>query len=86
MNNLTRLTGKTITTTLDMFHLYHTFVAQSSLGLTLSKWSYDYFPHGPLLDGVVAEYDITNFTPLLRRLFAGKYYIYLNEHIANTCN
>ncbi|KAH0944673.1 hypothetical protein HN011_009464 [Eciton burchellii] len=71
MNNLTRLTGKTITTTLDMFHLYHTFVAQSSLGLTLSKWSYDYFPHGPLLDGVVAEYDITNFTPLLRRLFAG---------------
>ncbi|EZA53020.1 hypothetical protein DMN91_002944 [Ooceraea biroi] len=71
MSDLTRLTGKKIETTLDMFLLYHTFVAESSLGLSLPKWAYDYFPHGRLLDGVVAEYDITNFTPLLRRLYAG---------------
>jgi len=86
MSNLTRLTGKIITTTSDIFFLYHTFAAQSSLGLTLPRWAYDYFPHGLLLDATVAEYDIINFTPLLRRLSAGKCYIYLNEYIANTCN
>lgn len=70
-SNLTKLTGKKMETLFDFYFLYHTFVAESSLGLPLPEWAYDYFPYGPLFDAIVASYDITNFTPLLRRLFAG---------------
>lgn len=72
MSNLTKLTGKKMEKLLDLYFLYQTFVAESSLGLPLLEWVYDYFPYGPLFDAIVTEYDITNFTPLLRRLFAGK--------------
>lgn len=72
MSNLTKLTGKKIETLMDLYFLYHTFVAESTLGLPLLEWAYDYFPYGPLFDAIVASYDITSFTPLLRRLFAGK--------------
>lgn len=74
MSNLTKLTGKKIETLFDFYFLYQTFVAESSLGLPLPEWAYDYFPYGPLFDAIVAMYDVTNFTPLLRRLFAGKLY------------
>lgn len=71
MSNLTKLTGKKIETLFDLYFLYQTFVAESSLGLPLLEWAYNYFPYGPLFDAMVAMYDITNFTPLLKRLFAG---------------
>ncbi|KAL6447432.1 hypothetical protein ACFW04_001556 [Cataglyphis niger] len=71
MSNLTKLTGKKMKTLFDLYFLYQTFVAESSLGLPLPEWAYNYFPYGPLFDGIVAMYNITNFTPLLRRLFAG---------------
>lgn len=71
MSNLTKLTGKKMQTLFDLYFLYHTFVAESSLGLPLPEWAYDYFPYGPLFDAIVASYDISSSTPLLRRLFAG---------------
>ncbi|KYM76739.1 Venom acid phosphatase Acph-1 [Atta colombica] len=71
MGNLTRLTGKNIQSLEEFYYLYHTFVAESSLGLPLPEWAYDYFPYGPLFDGIVAAYNISNFTPLIRRLYAG---------------
>ncbi|XP_029165964.1 uncharacterized protein LOC114936816 [Nylanderia fulva] len=71
MNKLTDLTGKKIEKPLDLYYLYHTFVSESSLNLTLPNWAYDYFPDGPLFDGIVTAYDIANFTPLIRRLYAG---------------
>lgn len=74
MSNLTKLTGKKMQTLFDLYFLYHTFVAESSLGLPLPEWAYDYFPYGPLFDAIVASYDISSSTPLLRRLFAGKLY------------
>ncbi|XP_012537166.2 venom acid phosphatase Acph-1 isoform X2 [Monomorium pharaonis] len=71
MNELTKLTGKKIEKPLDMANLYHTFVAESSMNLTLPKWAYDYFPDGSLFDGIIAAYNIGNYSPLLRRLYAG---------------
>lgn len=71
MSNLTKLTGKRIETVEDLYYLYQTFVAESSLGLPLPEWAYDYFPYGSLFDGIVASYNISNFTPLIRRLYAG---------------
>lgn len=81
-SNLTKLTGKKMETLFDFYFLYHTFVAESSLGLPLPEWAYDYFPYGPLFDAIVASYDITNFTPLLRRLFAGKVTSTFNLYIS----
>lgn len=52
-------------------------MAESSLGLPLPEWAYDYFPFGGLFDGIVAEYEITNFTPLLRRLYSGEFYVHI---------
>lgn len=75
MDKLTKLTGKKIEKPSDMYYLYHTFIAQSSMNLLLPKWAYDYFPDGLLFNGTVAAYNIANSTPLLRRLFAGKSYI-----------
>jgi len=75
MGNLTKLTNKKIETLEDLYFLYHTFVAESSLGLPLPEWAYNYFPYGPLFDGIVASYNISNFTPLIRRLYAGKLYL-----------
>lgn len=71
MGNLTKLTGKEIKTVEDLYFLYQTFIAESSLGLPLPEWAYDYFPYGQLFDGIVASYKLNNFTPLIRRLNAG---------------
>lgn len=73
MGNLTKLTGKKIETLEDLYFLYQSFMAESSLGLPLPEWAYDYFPYGPLFDGIVAYYNISNFSPLTRRLYAGKF-------------
>nr|XP_012231970.1 PREDICTED: uncharacterized protein LOC105677729 [Linepithema humile] len=81
MGNLTKLTGKKIESLSDLNFLYHTFAAESSLGLPLLEWAYDYFPYGPLFDAIVAAYDITNFTPLLRRLFAGPLIREMTDHM-----
>jgi len=75
MGNLTKLTNKKIETIEDLYFLYHTFAAESSLELPLPEWAYNYFPYGPLFDGIVASYNISNFTPLIRRLYAGKLYL-----------
>lgn len=75
MGNLTKLTGKKIETLEHLYFLYQTFMAEFSLGLPLPEWAYDYFPYGQLFDGIVASYNISNFTPLIRRLFAGKSYL-----------
>ncbi|XP_024873962.1 venom acid phosphatase Acph-1-like [Temnothorax curvispinosus] len=71
MDNLTKLTGKKIKTLEDLYFLYQTFAAESSLKLPLPEWAYDYFPYGALFGGIVAFYNISNFTPLTRRLYAG---------------
>ncbi|XP_025075238.1 LOW QUALITY PROTEIN: uncharacterized protein LOC105431612 [Pogonomyrmex barbatus] len=70
-SELTKLTGKKIEKPLDLYSLYHTFVAESSMNLTLPEWAHNYFPDGQLFDGIVAAYNIANSTPLLKRLYAG---------------
>ncbi|XP_011267548.2 venom acid phosphatase Acph-1 [Camponotus floridanus] len=71
MSKLTELTGKKIEKPLDLYYLYHTFVAESSMNLTLPEWAYDYFPDGPLFDTIVLSYNIASYTSLIRKLYAG---------------
>ncbi|XP_054016298.1 venom acid phosphatase Acph-1-like [Hylaeus anthracinus] len=73
MRQLTEWTGKNITTPLNMYYLYHTLMAERSLGLALPKWTEGIFPYGRLWNATVFAYDIANSTPLLRRLYSGPY-------------
>ncbi|XP_076161881.1 venom acid phosphatase isoform X2 [Ptiloglossa arizonensis] len=73
MKQLTQWSGKNITTPLDMYYLYHTLMAEYSLGLTLPSWTNQIFPRGELWNATVFAYDIASSTPLLRRLYAGPY-------------
>lgn len=75
IEHLTQLTGKKQEKPLDLYYLYHTFKAESSMNLTLPEWAYKYYPNGLLFDAIVAAYDIANSTPLLRRLYSGKFSI-----------
>lgn len=86
MSNLTVLTGKEIQTPWDMFYLYHTFVAESSMGLHLPSWAQEYFPNGQLFDGIVAAYDIASYTPLLKKLYAGPIIRTIAENIRTVQN
>lgn len=81
-NNLTKLTKKPLNRPLDYYFLYHTFIAESSLGLPLPEWVYNYFPKGQLFDAIVASYDISSKTNLLRKYFAGKKHLdFFNQEI-----
>jgi len=72
IDKLSKLSGRNIEKPLDLHFLYHTFLAESSMNLTLPEWVHDYFPDGPLFDTIVFAYNINGFTPLIRKLLAGK--------------
>ncbi|XP_076646048.1 venom acid phosphatase isoform X2 [Halictus rubicundus] len=73
MRQLTVWSGKNITTPLDMYYLYHTLMAEYSLGLPLPPWTREIFPDGELLNGTVFAYNIASATPELKKLYAGPY-------------
>ncbi|EFN78070.1 venom acid phosphatase Acph-1 [Harpegnathos saltator] len=70
-HNLTKQTGKSFERIQDYFFLYQTFIAESSLGLPLPEWAYNYFPNSQLFDATVASYDISNENDILKKYFAG---------------
>lgn len=71
MKQLTQWTGKNISTVWDMYYLYHTLMAEYSMGYVLPSWAYEIFPYGRLWNGTLLSYEVANFSPLERRLFAG---------------
>ncbi|KAK0159310.1 hypothetical protein PV328_010200 [Microctonus aethiopoides] len=71
MRNLTHWTGKKIESSRDMYYLYHTLMAEYSMGLVLDEWTSNIFPHGQLHDGIILDYNIANYNTKLRRLFGG---------------
>lgn len=73
MKQLTQWTGKNISTVWDMYYLYHTLMAEYSMGYVLPSWAYEIFPYGRLWNGTLLSYEVANFSPLERRLFAGPY-------------
>ncbi|XP_017758689.1 PREDICTED: venom acid phosphatase Acph-1-like [Eufriesea mexicana] len=73
MEELTVWTGKNISTPWDLYNLYHTLMAEYSLGYNLPNWTKNIFPYGELWNATVFSYDIANSTPLLKRLYGGPY-------------
>ncbi|KAJ8664792.1 hypothetical protein QAD02_006454 [Eretmocerus hayati] len=72
MSNLTRITGKEITTPDDLSQLYHILKAESMMGLALPEWTKSEFPTGKLRDGALLYYDLYSFTLPLRKFNGGK--------------
>lgn len=75
MRNLTHWTGKKIESSRDMYYLYHSLMAEYSMGLVLDEWTSNIFPHGQLHDGIILDYNIASYNTKLRRLFGGKNYL-----------
>ncbi|NP_001315418.1 venom acid phosphatase Acph-1 [Apis cerana] len=74
-------TGKNITTPWDYYYIYHTLVAEQSYGLTLPSWTNNIFPRGELFDATVFTYNITNSTPLLKKLYGGPLLRIFTKHM-----
>ncbi|KAK2581528.1 hypothetical protein KPH14_005186 [Odynerus spinipes] len=70
-SNLTKWTGKNISTPLDMYDLYTVLMAQWMMGLPLPEWTISVFPDGQLRDGINYAFQVANSNPKLRRLYGG---------------
>lgn len=86
MKYLTVKTGSNITKPLDLFYLYHTFMSEYSMGLSLPDWVGDLFPYGELWNGTVFAYDVANYNIRLRRLYAGPYIRTINADMQAYAN
>ncbi|KAK0182663.1 hypothetical protein PV327_000776 [Microctonus hyperodae] len=69
MKNLTRWTGTEINSIEKIFHLYHTLIAEHSMGLVLLDWAYSIIPHGHIMwEAAVFHYHMRSYNSKLRRL------------------
>lgn len=78
MEQLTKLTGMQINTTYDLYNLFLTFMAESSMGLSLPEWTEDYFcPDSvdhekyALYRAALLEYKIMSYNTELKKLNGG---------------
>lgn len=70
-SNLTKWTGKNISTPLDMYSLYTVLKAQQMMGLSLPSWTNSFFPSGQLKDGINYAFQVANSNIKLKRLYGG---------------
>ncbi|KAI4477258.1 hypothetical protein M0804_012848 [Polistes exclamans] len=68
---LTKYTGKDISTPWDIYYMYHTLMAEYSMGLPLPAWTKPLFPNGRLYNGTLYAYKIANYNKSLRKLYGG---------------
>ncbi|KAL2726136.1 venom acid phosphatase Acph-1-like isoform X2 [Vespula maculifrons] len=68
---LTKLTGKNITTSLNMANLYHSLMAIYSMNLSLPEWAKSIFPYGKLYNATVFAYKTSNYNKSLRKIYGG---------------
>ncbi|KAI4503664.1 hypothetical protein M0802_001067 [Mischocyttarus mexicanus] len=77
---LTKYTGKNISTPIDISYLYHTLTSESFLGLPLPGWTKPFYPHGRLYNATLFSYKSYSYNKPLRRLYGGSM---LKEFIKN---
>lgn len=68
---LTKSTGKNITTTLNMANLYHSLMAVYSMNLPLPAWTKSIFPYGRLHNATLFAYKTSNYNKSLRKIYGG---------------
>ncbi|XP_015180247.1 PREDICTED: venom acid phosphatase Acph-1-like [Polistes dominula] len=80
ISELTKYTGKNISTPLDISYLYHTLMAEYSMGLPLPAWTKPLFPYGRLYNATIVAYKAANYNKSLRKIYGGAM---LKEFIKN---
>lgn len=75
-SNLTKWSGKNISTPLDMYSLYNVLMAEWMMNLPLPEWTRSVFPDGQLKDGIIYSYEVSNLNTKLKRLSGGIYRTY----------
>lgn len=74
MKNLTHWTGTEINSIKNIFHLYHTLIAEHSMGLELPDWAHSIIHHGDIMwEAAVFYYHMRSYNSKLRRLNGGKF-------------
>ncbi|KAI4503448.1 hypothetical protein M0802_001670 [Mischocyttarus mexicanus] len=79
--NLTKWTGKNISTPLDTYFLYHTLMAELMMDLPLPKWTSSVFPNGQLKDSMNYVYQVTHLNTKLKRLSGGPLFTKIIENM-----
>ncbi|KAK0094920.1 hypothetical protein PV326_009639 [Microctonus aethiopoides] len=69
--NLRNWTGNKIETARDMFNIYHTLMAESSMNRKLPNWTKDIFPNGLLEKATIFDYRLRSYNIKLRKLYGG---------------
>lgn len=69
--NLTILTGRDMSDVYNIYRLYLTLIAESSMNLPLPEWTKPYFPEGPINDAALFEYRTQSYTTALKKLNGG---------------
>ncbi|XP_036141774.1 venom acid phosphatase Acph-1 isoform X2 [Monomorium pharaonis] len=64
MADVSKHTGKNITSVRDLALIYHTLYIESFMGLPLPKWTKNIFPNGTLLNAVYLDYELFNYNEL----------------------
>lgn len=75
--NLRNWTGNKIETARDMFNLYHTLKAESSMNFKLPNWTKNIFPNGLLEKATIFDYQLRSYNIKLRKLYGGNMSILL---------
>lgn len=81
MLELSNLTGKNISNSLDMKRIYETLLSEKFMNLTLPDWTKEIFPDGKLLEGLLLDYDIITYDNRILNSLTGEFPIDLNEQI-----
>ena len=64
MDITSKYAGTNITTLLDLVRLYSVLHTESSMGLTLHKWTQDIFPNGKLLNATLLMFNLLSYDQL----------------------
>ncbi|XP_032676117.1 venom acid phosphatase Acph-1-like [Odontomachus brunneus] len=68
---MTKYTGKNITSLTGLFGLYHTLYTEYYLGLPLPEWTQKVFPYGRLYDASILQYNMLSYNDELTKLNGG---------------
>lgn len=70
--NIRKLTGKELRSIVDMWIMYHEFLAMKAKKEPIPEWAEDYMPK--LLDAAYLTYDLYQFNDWMKKMNGGTYF------------
>ncbi|XP_033225864.1 venom acid phosphatase Acph-1-like [Belonocnema kinseyi] len=72
MKDLSKWTGKSIKSSLDMYHIYVTLECEKFMNLKLPSWTKGVYPDGDLYKGTLLEFERMNYSESMKRRNGGR--------------